>query len=246
MHQNSKKSSAKKLSIVNGRSICVNCKHKLSTLDLIPVFSWMFLRGKCRYCRKSISIQYPIIEILTAVLFVFSYHLWSYGLNGLNLVLFVFWLIILTNFIALALYDFKWFILPSKLIYWTFWFEILYLITSLIIEKDIQLAIGSIIGFIILGGFFYVIFQVSKGSWIGGGDIRLGALLGFLVGGPLASILLLFGASLLGTVYALPFIAKGKLKGSSKVPFGPFLIISAFIVFFFGAKIISWYKGLFI
>lgn len=246
LHQNSKTKSKNKLSIINGRSICVNCKHKLSALDLAPVFSWIFLRGKCRYCKKPISIQYPLIEIITAILFVLSYYFWSYGFKGLSILQFVFWLIILTNLIALALYDLKWYILPTKLIYWTFLFELFYLVTRLVIGKDFQLLLGSIIGFVILGGLFYFLFQISQGNWIGGGDIRLGGLLGFLVGGPLAAILLLFGSSLLGTIYALPFLASGKYKGSTKVPFGPFLIISAFIVFFFGAKIISWYKGLFI
>ena len=108
---------SKDLSIVNGRSICPNCKHKLAAIDLIPVFSWLSLRGKCRYCHKSISPQYLIVELITAAAFILSYAFWPQPVSGIEAVEFAIWLVLLSGLVALFIYDLKWRILPNRILY---------------------------------------------------------------------------------------------------------------------------------
>jgi prepilin signal peptidase PulO-like enzyme (type II secretory pathway) len=93
---------------------------------------------------------------------------------------------------------------------------------------------------VIGGGIFYILFQVSQGKWIGGGDVKLGALLGLYLGSGVRAILLIFFASVIGSVYSLTLMALGKLDRKAVVPFGPFLIIAVIILTLFGTTIISW------
>ena len=224
--------------------MCPDCRHKLASIDLIPVISWLMLRGKCRYCHKSISIQYPLIEILTVILFVVSYYYWPYSLHGYGLAAFIVWLAILLGFIALVVLDARWFWLPDRIIYplcVIAFIDILFI--SLSTQTLGSNLLGSIIGILIISGSFYLLYLLSKGKWIGGGDVKLGFLIGLLVGGPLHSILVLFLASTTGTISALPFLINGKLKRNSLLPFGPFLILATIITVIFGASIIHWYKN---
>ena len=231
------------LSIIRGRSMCPSCHHKLASKDLIPVLSWILLKGKCSYCHKPISILYPIFELLTAFIFGFSFIIWNNFSNSFSILSFILWLVILTGLIALALYDIKWYILPTRIIYSLAPIILLFVIVRSLYLHNYSLIFGSIYGLVILGGLFYLIFQISKGKWIGGGDIRLGFLLGFLVGGPLSAILLLFIASFTGTIISLPLISLNKLSRKSTIPFGPFLIFGAIVVVLFGSSIINWYKN---
>ncbi|HUC95914.1 MAG TPA: prepilin peptidase, partial [Candidatus Saccharimonadia bacterium] len=105
------------LSILKGRSMCPDCRHQLSALDLIPLLSWVGLRGKCRYCKKPISYQYPLVELLTALLFLLSYIYWPYKLDFLGYSLFAIWLIIILYFVSLAIYDIKYKLLPNIMVY---------------------------------------------------------------------------------------------------------------------------------
>ncbi len=244
LHEKSNKKYSKvNLSIVNGRSICPSCEHELGPLDLVPVIGWLLLGGKCRYCSKSISLQYPIIELLTALLFLFSFLYWPYDFGASGLVLLSLWYILLTGLISLALYDFKWLILPNKLV---LSLTILWLISLIIInigyhQYYMHLILCLISGFIIFG-FFYSIFIISEGKWIGGGDVKIGFLLGLIVATPINSLLVIFIASLLGTFYSLPGMVVNKKKLSSHIPFGPFLILATILIFLFGSKLIAFYS----
>ena len=240
---NSIKKNISKLSMISGRSICPNCKHLLGVLDLIPLLSWICLRGKCRYCHKSISWQYPLVELVSALLFIFSFIYWKAGFDLSGYIQFGMWLLILTLLIALAVYDLRWKILPTKIIYMIYPLVIINDLIVIITSKDYGLILDYLLGFLVLGGLFYLLFQTSSGKWIGGGDVRLGFLLGLLLKGPLLVLLLLFIASVLGTLFALPFLSIGKMNKTSKIPFGPFLIIATIIVFLFGSRILAWYKG---
>ena len=88
------------LSILKGRSMCPHCGHTLSAVDLLPVVSWLSLGGKCRFCRKPISWQYPVVEMVTAVLFLVSYIYWPFTLNGVESIVFGSWLVMLVGFMA--------------------------------------------------------------------------------------------------------------------------------------------------
>lgn len=232
------------LSISHGRSICTHCKHKLVAKDLVPVLSWLSLGGRCRYCKKPISWQYPLVELITATSFGLSYVWWPTELHGLQLAIFGLWLIILTILIALTVYDIRWMILPNRLVYpLTGVAAVFALLQVLNSPVPGRVVINTLLATIIGGGIFYILFQVSDGKWIGGGDVKLGWALGLIVGTPARSLLFIMLASLLGTVVSLPLMATKKLGKTSIIPFGPFLMAGAIITVFFGSKLIDLYTS---
>ena len=232
-----------KLSIVRGRSMCSHCGHVLGALDLIPVVSWVWLRGRCRYCHYKIEDS-PAIELVTAALFVASYLLWPVALHGQGLVQFCFWLAFVVGFVALAVYDLRWFLLPDKIVFPLIGLAVVEaLVLVVFYGAGWQSLLGSVCGVLIASGLFFVLFQVSAGKWIGGGDVKLGVVLGVLLGGPVRSLLLLFLASALGTLVSMPLLAAGKAKRTTLLPFGPFLLLAAAVVELFGAHITDWLNG---
>ncbi len=228
---------------VRERSECTHCHHTLAPIDLVPVFSWLFLRGKCRYCHKRIDDN-PLVELLLPLLFVASYLHWPYVLQGSGLITFVFWLIFLVGFLALAVYDLRWFLLPNKIVFPLIGLALTQLILLAVYDGDWRVLAGAALGTLVVSGTFYVLFQASKGTWIGGGDVKLGVVLGLLAGGALEGFLLLFVASIAGMLATLPMILQGKAHRKTKLPFGPFLIIGLIFVVLFGRQVIDWYSGL--
>ncbi|MCX6727488.1 MAG: prepilin peptidase [Candidatus Saccharibacteria bacterium] len=231
-----------KYSIANGRSMCVHCEHVLSPLDLIPVLSWLSLRGKCRYCHKPIP-DTPLSELATPLIFVISYVFWPLPFSTYQIFLFSLWLIFVTGFMALAIYDLRWKLLPNRVVFPLMWLSLLQLLLGLVIfGQGVHILPGIISASLVGGGIFWLLFQVSDGKWIGGGDVKLGFLVGSLFTSPLQSVLFIFLGSLIGTIVSLPLLLAGKAKRTSHLPFGPFLIASAILVRLFGLGIISWYK----
>lgn len=233
------------LSIMKGRSMCPGCRHTLGFWDLIPVLSWVGLKGKCRYCHKPIP-DTPLAELLTPVLFVLSYAFWPFGWSHLGIAQFVAWLAVLTGFVALMLYDMRWQILPTRIIRPLGVLAFAQVLVLTFAQHDWRVAAGAALGVLCLGGLFYGLFQISGGRWIGGGDVRLGVVIGLLVGGPSQAVLLLFIASLLGTLVSLPSLITKKPGLTKRVAFGPFLIVATVIVYLFGASMINWYKTRFL
>lgn len=253
---NPKKLSAKKrreLSISKGRSMCPSCKHQLATKDLVPVISWLSLKGKCRYCKKPISAQYPIVELFTTVLFVTSYVFWPYAVAGAEWFVFVGYLLTLVCLIAMAIYDLKWFILPSKLIYIGIAVYSVGLIAYAVASGDYARLWFAVSGAAIFFVLFFSIFMASyvannKGwsskDWLGFGDVRLAFLLGLLVGSPGGVFVAMFMASIFGIIFALPGMIDKKLTVTSQIPFGPFLITGAILTLWWGADLINWYTNI--
>lgn len=230
------------LSISRGRSMCPHCKHTLGVLDLLPVVSWLMLGGKCRYCRKSIGWQYPLVELLTAMLFAVSYVLWPWGWSFAGYVMLTAWLAGIVIFMALIIYDIRWMLLPNKLVFPLTGIAAVSCLAFVFASNDKLHAAGAAgLSVAIAGGVFYLLFLVSDGRWIGGGDVKLGWALGLFVVKPALALLVLFGACLIGTLYALPLMAIGKIKRTSRVPFGPFLILATIIVMLCGQRILDWY-----
>ena len=244
IHEKSKDSKKDtNLSIINGRSMCSKCRNPLTARDLIPVLSWLSLKGKCRYCRQPISDS-PLVELLLPIIFVFSYLFWPHDFNTTQSILFGLWLIFLVGLMSLAVYDFKWYLLPNTIIYPLLGLAALQVIfLSLSSSSSSEVIKDALFGLAVGGGLFYALFQISHGKWIGGGDVKLGALLGILVGGPLPSFLLIFIAALIGSFLALPLLLTGRAKRGTRLPFGPFLIMAAVVVKLFGVTIIEWYKN---
>lgn len=232
-----------KYSIATGRSMCTHCGHGLAAKDLVPVASYLWLRGKCRYCRKPIQ-DTPMAELVTPLVFVISYIFWPTEFTGAGLFTFVLWLVFLVGFVALSLYDLKWFLLPDRVVFPLIGLAIIQVLIvatlfgggwSVILEAFWGVAIGS--------GIFYLLHLVSGGTWIGLGDVKLGVVLGLLVGGPANAFMVIFVASLLGTLIALPLLLTGRATRTSHLPFGPFLMAATFIVVIFGGQLIDWYTG---
>lgn len=245
LHEQTKtqnKISLQSLSVVNGRSMCPSCTHLLAWYDLVPIFSWLSLRGNCRYCKKSISRQYPIIELCLAVLLPLSLYYWPYILQTtLSYIVFVLWIPIVVLLVAASLYDIKWMELPNRL---------LYPLAGLVVVQQILLAveqhkggtfISGLIGGIIVGGFFWIIYQISGGKWIGGGDVRYGFVMGLLLGWQKA-LLGLMVASYAGTIVVVILILIKKYHKKMKLPFGPFLISATYISLLWGQYFIDYYK----
>lgn len=229
---------------VKERSICVHCKHELQARYLIPVISWLWLRGKCAYCKKPISWHYPAIELFTGFVFALSYLVWESDFTLAGIILFILWLKITVLLIALLLYDLKWMLLPNKFVAPVTFLSALYVIVNAASQGSVGVAVDGVGGGLLLFGLFYGIFQVSGGKWIGGGDVKLALSLGLLAGSVVNAMLLLFVASILGTLVALPMLITHKAKAQTKLPFGPFLILATMIIFFWGNQIIDWYTSL--
>ncbi len=239
----SKKQKELDLSILHGRSMCVDCKHELAPKDLIPLLSWLSLGGKCRYCKAPISWQYPAVEAVTSLLFVLSYSIWPYAWSGRMISLFIVWLATLIVLISLFVYDLRWMLLPNRIVVWLWGLVGVQVLLQCIFFGGFQPLATAFWGLLALGGLFYALFQISGGRWIGGGDVKLGFGLGVLVGGPLPAFMVLFLASVLGTVVSIPLMASSRLKVTSRIPFGPFLIAAAIVVYLFGKVWVAWTVG---
>jgi len=243
-----KKKADPSLSILKGRSMCPNCRHPLNWHDLIPVLSWVSLKGRCRYCGKPISRQYPAVELATGFIFALSYIFWAYNpsFNGQWLLLAT-WLSASVGLMALAIYDIRWMLLPNKIIYPT--------LAVAAAGRAAYLAVFEprpghavwlwALSIAIASGVFYILYIVSRGRWIGFGDVRLGLITGTLLADPYKSLGMIFVASLLGTLFVLPHLITNKKTMASKTPYGPFLIAATGIFVIFGDSLINWYKNLF-
>jgi leader peptidase (prepilin peptidase)/N-methyltransferase len=220
-------------SIAFGRSMCPHCKHVLGPLDLVPLFSFVFLSGRCRYCKKQISWQYPIIELITGI----SFALLAYKLQPTNYNLqFLFQLVFICFFIEIAVFDLKHYLILDKVLLPASILAVVYAIYA-------QTFIQGLIGVAIISGFFGLQYFISNGRWIGFGDVKLGVFLGFVFGVG-QSLVLLFISYMSGAAIGLLLIYLGKKELGSRLPFGTFLCFSAIIILLYGHQIQTWYLGL--
>lgn len=217
------------------RSECLHCHHTLAWYDLLPVISWLSLRGKCRYCGKRIGTMELAAEAGLAVVFVLSYLAWPYALHSaLQVAAFIVWLAACTLGAILLMYDAKWSLLPfginCTLIAVAAGFVALQIAAGMPVDGV------SMIGAVALLGGLYLLFSLL--GWVGMGDGILGVGLGLLLGDWQLAFLTLFLANLLGCLMLIPLYVRKKLHRKVKIPFGPFLIVAAFISFLYGKAII--------
>jgi leader peptidase (prepilin peptidase)/N-methyltransferase len=247
LHENNKKPKNKQLPILNGRSMCPNCKHQLAWYDLIPIVSWLLLSGRCRYCKQPISIQYPVVELVAGIVFGGSYLLWpeSLDING-QLLLLVTWLITFVGLLALTIYDLRWMILPNKIIYPTLAVAATSRLIYIIFyeNRPVRAFLMWVFSIAIASGIFLALFVYSKGKWIGYGDVRLGLITGTLLADPAKSLAMIFLASFIGTLIIAPGLVSGRKALTSKLPYGPFLIAATSVMVLFGDSLLDWYKSL--
>ncbi len=235
-----------KPSIVHGRSICPDCGHQLTIKDLVPVVSWLVLKGKCRYCNNKISWQYPVVEITVMVLGILSYIFWPSSLNNLIGYMQLFtWIGMVAIFVSLSIYDYRWYLLPDSMVMSLLVLVVIYQVLAALLGAGIyQWLISPIIGGIGAFTFFYLLYLIGRGKWMGGGDVKLSLALGLLLGG-VGTLVWLFLAFNIAAITSLILIATGVKTRKSMVPFGPFLLLGAWLSFNFGDQLINWYLGIF-
>jgi len=228
---------------LSGRSMCPKCKQKIAWFDNIPVLSFVLLKARCRNCKKFISFEYPLVEIVVCLLFFASFYMSSSGMVMSELLSLDFFIINLRNFfiisvlVVIFIIDFKWYLILDRVTIPAI--IIVFLLNLLTGMSWSSMLISGIIG----GSFFLIQFLISGGKWIGGGDIRLGFLMGVILAWP-NILVALFIAYVLGSLIGVFLIIIGKKKMGSLIPFGVFLTISTYVSMFWGNDIASWYLNL--
>lgn len=219
-----------KESIVQPPSHCTKCQRQLTALDLVPVLSYVFFGGKCRSCGNKIAWIYPVMELLTGLLFAFAY--WQLGWS----IEFIVALFFISLLVIIVVSDIAYMLIPNKVL--------LFFLPFLVIGRVLSpltpwwdCAVGAVVGF----GILYSIAVISNGG-MGGGDIKLFFLIG-LVLGTMHTLLTLFIAAVIGMIVGLVVLTKNKQGRKTPIPFGPSIALAAIIVYFYGDSLIDWYLG---
>ncbi len=243
--------------IALARSMCPSCRHVLGFFDLIPLISVLFLRGKCRYCKKPISWSYIFIEIVTGILFILAYttaggeaifETWMGTAFFLRNIAFVSILIII------FFYDLRWYLILDRITLPSI--VIAYSVNGFLLSSSVSCVswqqcliqtpwVNLLIGAAIGGGFFLLQYLISSGKWIGGGDIRLGVLIGIMLGYPLVGFAIFFAYGV-GAIFVICLVIFGKKRFGSEIPFGTFLSAATVVALFYGSSIVSLFKDYFL
>lgn len=227
------------------RSHCSYCKHTLNWRDLIPVFSFLFLKGRCQYCHKKISWQYPAVEISTGILFILIFWSlefnWVLGIGTWDLIKICFMFYVASSMVVIFVYDLKHYIIPDKVLFPVIAITFLYRLFEVLDFRILDYILSGLGA----GAFFLFIFLVSGGRWMGFGDVKLAFFMGLFLGYPniLAALFLAF---FLGAIIGTGLIVFGGKSLKSKIPFGPFLIAGTFLALFWGEQLVNWYLSLFL
>lgn len=243
--------------IVWKRSHCRHCKEIIRWYDNIPLLSFVILTGRCRKCKKSISWEYPLIELLTGLLFAavaakFLGLAGSLGftanpnhiLTNVDMVSMAFWLFAVCYLVLIFFHDLDYMLVSDAVVYpaivitlvYQYW---RYLESPLGIADPRNPFLGALIGALAAALFFFALIWISRGKWIGGGDVKIGFLAGALVGWP-GILFVLFFAYMVGALWSLGLIATGLKNWKSQIPFGPFLVTAVLFVMFFSEHILFW------
>lgn len=222
-----------------GRSACPDCGRVLSPLELVPVLSWVVQRGRCRGCGCHMSPQYPLVELMTAAVFVLAY-LAGPPRTPVEIASLLLWLYVLSSLIVLAVYDLRWYRLPDRVLLPLILPALALATLSYGAGGSSMAILGPIVAAIIFGGTFFLMAFVSRGRWMGGGDIKLAFVMGLLLGlqkTALAMLLAFWMAALVGVT----LIVLRQKKRQDHIPFGPFLIAGTMVAYLWGAEVIDWY-----
>ena len=218
-----------KESVAKSRSHCMACGHVLAWYDLFPLFSWLFLGGKCRYCGAKISKQYPLVELINGIGYVWIYYV--YGISS-ECILYCLTFSALT---ALTVIDWRTYEIPEQI---SIFIAVMGVLGTL---TDYEHLISHMIGAVCVSGLFYIIVIVSKGRAMGGGDVKLMAAAGLILGWKL-TILAFIIACVLGSVI---HIIRMKVSGAEHMlAMGPYLSMGIFIAALWGNKMVDWYLNI--
>ncbi len=257
-----------------GRSRCMSCERTLKWYELLPFFSFVFLRRRCRTCKGPISWQYPVVELVCGFimaylpfffarffnignLFYFKPELWSFYIFVLL------WILILLALVLMSAIDFRLYVIPDEInifvgilgafliatkVFGGAWlaFPFGHFIKNyaLVFSFSKSIVFGHIFGLAVSGLFFLILYFITRGKGFGFGDVKLAFVLGLLLGYP-DTVLSIFFSFILGGVWSLLLLSHGKKTMKSKIPFGPFMALGVIFTVFFGHDALTWYFSLF-
>lgn len=232
-----------KTSFKTDRSRCLHCNTSLQWYDLLPLVSWISTKGRCRYCKKSIGVFEPIIEAGTAMLLASFYVYWAQvAMLDIGL-LFIVWIVTLILLVILFAYDAKWFLLPDVIMFPFIALSFIISLQSILVsDNGVQSIVNTAGSVAIFSGLYLILWLISRGAWIGFGDVKLGLGLGLLLGDWKLAFLALFLSNLIGLGAVLPGLVSKKLSSKAHIPFGPFMILGFLVTLYFGIGIYNWYE----
>lgn len=219
-------------------SHCTACGKPIKAYDLIPVLSFLFLHGKCRMCKEPISIRYPLVELITGILI--AAQAWRFGMT----IEFFLYAAMTAVLIVVTMIDLDLQIIPDRLVAALGILSLLYLFLVRFPRYGVSALYNSAIGFV-LGGLFFLLIAIVSNGGMGGGDIKLMAMLGLWFGWQ-KLLVLMFLTFIGGAIISLFLLLLKVKKMKDGIPFGPFIAFAAYIVSMFGDKIIAWYVGILI
>ncbi|MCX6784423.1 MAG: prepilin peptidase [Candidatus Komeilibacteria bacterium] len=226
-------------SVARGRSKCFNCQQTLSWKDLVPLLSFVWLRGHCRYCQNHISWQYPLVELASGLLFAAAFYIFfSSAVVSLIIIWqFILSLILISFCLIIFVYDFRYYLIVEAVVW-----------AGLIIMTAANLFIFQIswVSLAAAGAgaslFFWLQLVISRGRWLGSGDVLLGLFMGLTLGWPKVIVALVL-AYWVGAAMGLILLAMNKKQLGSRIPFGPFLMIGLLVTWFWGDYLITLLYG---
>lgn len=216
----------KQESIVTVPSHCMSCGYGLKWYDLVPVFSWLCLRGRCRKCKAPVSVQYPLIEAANGILWLLIIFLRGLNVEG------ILYCLLASALLVLSIIDFRTYEIP-------FGINVFIAVLGLVrLFTDLKHWYLYVIGFCLVSGIFLFVLWVTKGKGIGGGDVKLMAAAGLLLGAPKIFLAMLIGCLIAVVVHPL----RMKLSGEGhSLAFGPYLAAGIFLSALAGEPVIAWY-----
>lgn len=232
------------------RSKCPHCHHLIRWYDNVPVLSFILLKFRCRDCRKKISWQYPLVEILTGIVFAVIGQKFFNLTDTSTWITTVYYWIMASSLITIAVYDWLYMEIPSEVLWFSVFVAVAFLLyrdSSVWLNPSVQSSyvysgvLAAFSAFI----FFFLLSAFSQEKWMGMGDAYLAILIGLVAGWP-KILLALFLAFFIGAIWGLLAILVGKKKMKSRLPFAPFMIVGTLVALVFYSPIVSWYFSLFI
>lgn len=233
---------------LSGRSKCDKCNRKISWWQNIPLFSFLLLRGKCFYCKKPIDWSYPLIELITGVLFVWWFVVGrSFFLlagSPWSLIQPIFWLIVGMTLLVIFLTDIKYGIIADGTNLFLFCLVLFYRL-ALVGSGTMMMADfwKAGISALVLTGFFYALWWFTNKKGFGFGDVKFAPSIGLLLGWPRVLVAVM-SSFIIGSVVGISLILLGKKKFGQTIPFGPFLVVGVTVALFWGGQLWSWYLGM--
>jgi len=235
----------RELSVVKPRSFCPSCSKLIPWHDNVPIFSYLWLKGRCRFCRRRISFRYVFVELLTAILTVLIIDRGQ--TLGLDFVEILMRIILTYALIVVSMIDIDFYIIPNEISYSGLVIGLIYSLfhPAHLLQSNIGMSfLASIFGAVMGGGVLWLIGWLAKicmkKEAMGLGDVKLMAMVGAWLGWKAALVSILI-ASVLGSLVGIVFVVRKRLDLESKMPFGPFLSVAVFIYMMWGEALLSWY-----